>query len=122
MSTAQTEHDPVSKPRHYTSGASEIGRPALKHLWFTEDDFQLECLEALHKDNHQWILRDAFVFFVVRYLWRAGLKSDNAKQDLDKALFYLNLAIIDEAEQRSVIRKLRLDEVKALVNKARFGA
>ena len=118
----QREHDPVHAPKHYTSGASEIGRPALKHLWFTEDDFQLECLEALHKDNHQWILRDAFVFCVVRYLWRAGLKSDNAKQDLDKALFYINLAIIDQAGQRSEFNKLRLHELKSAAHKARFGA
>jgi len=119
--TAQTEHDPVHAPKHYTSGASEIGRPVLKHLWFTEEDFQLECLEALHQDNHKWILRDAFMYSVVRYLWRAGLKDDE-KQDLGKAMYCLNLAIVDEAQQRSEGLKTRLIQIKPLVNKARSGA
>ena len=116
-----TEHDPVSKPKHYTSGASEIGRPALKEIGFTADDFEIECLQALNKDKHRWILKDAFVFSVVRYLWRAGLK-DDLRQDLEKALFYIRLAIVDEAQQRSTDLKMRLSEMRWIVNKASFVA
>jgi hypothetical protein len=118
----QTEHDPVHAPKHYTSGASEIGRPALELLGFTDEQFELECLDALHFSvKNLWILQDAFVFCVVRYLWRAGLK-DDLRQDLEKALFYIRLAIVDEAQQRSTDLKMRLSEMRWIVNEASFVA
>ena len=121
MSTAQTEHDPVSKPKHYTSGASEIGRPALELLGFTDEQFKLECLDALHFSvKNLWILQDAFVFCVVRYLWRAGLK-DDALQDLEKAAFYVRLAITDKARQRSLPTRAYLDNLRIAIETLIFG-
>jgi hypothetical protein len=116
MTQTTTTHDPVNAPKHYTSGASSIGRPALKVLGFTDYEFEFECLDALHwRDESLWILKDAFVFCVVRYLWRAGLK-DNAVQDLEKAGVFVRLAIEDKARQRPLDLRMLLDNLRIAID------
>jgi hypothetical protein len=65
------ENDPVNHPKHYTSHPSSI-----------------ECITITRHMGFN--LGNAF-----KYIWRADLK-DNAIQDLEKALFYIN----DELELR----------------------
>lgn len=45
----------------------------------------------------------------VKYIWRAGLKSNNAIEDLEKAIFYINdeIARIRETEQVTNSKKKR---------------
>lgn len=62
-------HDPVTRPRHYTSGA-------------------IECIEAMRSA----LGNDGFVAYcrgaALKYTWRAGLK-ENAAEDLRKGAWYL---------------------------------
>jgi len=61
--------DPVSHPSHYTQHPSGVECIAIaKHMNF--------CLGN-----------------AIKYIWRAGLKSDNAIQDLEKARQYLDFEI-----------------------------
>lgn len=67
------DEDPVSHPSHYTSHPSGV-----------------ECIT----------ITEHFGFNVgnaIKYLWRAGLKSPDAKQDLDKALWYVQREIDRQA-------------------------
>lgn len=64
-----TTSDQVNNPTHYTSHPSGV-----------------ECIE----------ITEHFPFNTgnaIKYIWRAGLKSDNAIQDLSKALFYIQREI-----------------------------
>jgi hypothetical protein len=61
--------DPVNSPAHYTSHPSGI-----------------ECLQITEHMN--FCLGNA-----VKYIWRAGLKSPDAVQDLEKARFYIDREI-----------------------------
>lgn len=67
------DEDPVSHPSHYTSHPSGV-----------------ECIT----------ITEHFGFNVgnaIKYLWRAGLKSPDAKQDLAKALWYVQREIDRQA-------------------------
>ena len=55
----------VNHPKHYTSSASGI-----------------ECIQVTEHMN--FCLGNA-----IKYIWRAGLKSDDAEKDLRKAIWYL---------------------------------
>lgn len=57
--------DQVRHPKHYNEHPSGI-----------------ECLDVVRHMNFN--LGNA-----MKYIWRAGLKSDDAVQDLEKAIFYL---------------------------------
>lgn len=62
-------HDPVNHPAHYTYHPSGI-----------------ECIQVTEYFN--FCLGNA-----IKYLWRAGLKSDNAIEDLRKAEWYIKREI-----------------------------
>lgn len=59
-------HDPVNHPSHYTEHASGV-----------------ECIQITEHMN--FCLGNA-----VKYIWRAGLKNDNAIEDLKKARWYVD--------------------------------
>jgi hypothetical protein len=59
-------HDPVNHPSHYTEHPSGV-----------------ECIQITEHMN--FCLGNA-----VKYIWRAGLKSDNAIEDLKKARWYVD--------------------------------
>lgn len=61
--------DPVTNPKHYTSHPSGI-----------------ECITIVEHLNFN--LGNA-----IKYIWRAGLKSDDPVQDLQKAVWYINREI-----------------------------
>ena len=62
-------NDPVNKPSHYTNHPSGV-----------------ECIEITEHMN--FCLGNA-----IKYIWRAGLKNDNAIEDLMKAEFYIKREI-----------------------------
>lgn len=63
-------NDPVNNPKHYTSHPSGV-----------------ECIEITQHYNFN-------LGNVIKYIWRAGLKDDNAPiQDLEKARWYLDREI-----------------------------
>jgi hypothetical protein len=66
---AVQEHDPVNKPAHYRSHPSGV-----------------ECIEIA--EHYGFNVGNA-----IKYLWRAGLKSDNPIEDLKKAAWYVNREI-----------------------------
>lgn len=59
-------HDPVNSPKHYTEHPSGV-----------------ECIQVTEHMN--FCLGNA-----VKYIWRAGLKSDNPAEDLRKARWYID--------------------------------
>jgi hypothetical protein len=59
----------MNPPNHYLS-ASAIARPALEKLGITQDG-ECRLVVAAH---HQWILRNAYLFNAVKYLWRCEFK------------------------------------------------
>lgn len=59
-------HDSVNHPKHYTDHPSGV-----------------ECIQVTEHMN--FCLGNA-----VKYIWRAGLKGDNAVEDLRKARWYLD--------------------------------
>lgn len=61
--------DPVNHPPHYTAHPSGV-----------------ECIQITEHMN--FCLGNA-----VKYIWRAGLKSDSPVEDLRKAAFYINREI-----------------------------
>lgn len=61
-----TLNDPVNHPSHYTEHASGV-----------------ECIQITEHMN--FCLGNA-----VKYIWRAGLKNDNAIEDLKKARWYVD--------------------------------
>lgn len=69
--TVHKDGDTVNHPKHYNSHPSGV-----------------ECLEIVRHMTFN-------VGSATKYLWRAGLKSPNAVEDLRKAVFYLN----DEIER-----------------------
>jgi len=64
--TLAAPHDPVNHPSHYTEHASGV-----------------ECIQITEHMN--FCLGNA-----VKYIWRAGLKNDNAIEDLKKARWYVD--------------------------------
>lgn len=62
-------NDPVNHPAHYTEHPSKV-----------------ECIQITEYMN--FCLGNA-----VKYIWRAGLKSDNPIQDLQKAVWYIQREI-----------------------------
>lgn len=65
-------HDPVDHPSHYTSDPSGV-----------------ECIQITRHRNFN-------IGNAIKYLWRAGLKNQNAEiEDLRKAVFY----IVDEIDR-----------------------
>lgn len=69
---AKVANDPVNHPKHYTDHPSGI-----------------ECIQITEHMN--FCLGNA-----VKYIWRAGLKSDNKIQDLEKAVWYIQREIAKE--------------------------
>lgn len=69
-------YDAVYRPRHYNEHPSGI-----------------ECIQITEHMN--FCLGNA-----VKYLWRAGLKSDDAVQDLEKAVWYIQREIKRLQKQR----------------------
>lgn len=65
-------NDPVNHPSHYTEHPSGI-----------------ECIQITEHMN--FCLGNA-----IKYIWRAGLKSDNKVQDLEKAVWYIQREIAKE--------------------------
>ncbi|HSG62658.1 MAG TPA: DUF3310 domain-containing protein [Pseudomonadales bacterium] len=61
--------DPVNHPRHYTDHPSGI-----------------ECIQVT--EHLSFCIGNA-----IKYLWRADLKYDDAIEDLQKALWYINREI-----------------------------
>ncbi len=59
-------NDPINHPRHYVSHPSGV-----------------ECIAVTEHMN--FCLGNA-----VKYIWRAGLKSESAIEDIEKAIWYLN--------------------------------
>lgn len=59
-------HDPVNHPTHYTSHPSGV-----------------ECIDITESMN--FCLGNA-----MKYIWRAGIKSECPLEDISKAIFYLN--------------------------------
>lgn len=62
-------HDPVNRPSHY------VGHPS-----------GIECIQITERMT--FALGNA-----VKYIWRAGLKTDDPVQDLEKARWYLDREI-----------------------------
>ena len=62
-------NDPVNHPPHYTGHPSGV-----------------ECIEITEHYNFN-------VGNAIKYLWRAGLKTEDATQDLRKAAWYINREI-----------------------------
>lgn len=54
--------------------------------WYNKNPSGIECIEVASHFNFN-------LGNVIKYIWRAGLKTDNAIEDLKKALFYLNYEI-----------------------------
>ena len=69
-----TENDPVNHPSHYTFGKIEV----------------LDAIEDWGLDFHSGN--------IVKYLVRAGKKSEDRLQDLEKAQFYINRLVEKEKE------------------------
>lgn len=65
----ESGHDPVKHPKHYTSHPSGV-----------------ECITITEHMN--FCLGNS-----IKYIWRAGLKSKDPIQDLEKAKFYLDQEI-----------------------------
>lgn len=62
-------HDPVNHPSHYTSHPSGV-----------------ECIQITEHMGFN-------IGNTIKYLWRAGLKSDNPVEDLRKAAWYITREI-----------------------------
>jgi hypothetical protein len=62
-------HDPVNHPAHYTGHPSGV-----------------ECIDIT--EHFGFSLGNA-----IKYIWRAGLKSDSAVEDLEKAVWYIQREI-----------------------------
>lgn len=62
----RTQHDPVNKPAHYRAHPSGV-----------------ECIQITEHMN--FCLGNA-----VKYIWRAGLKTDDPIVDLEKARWYID--------------------------------
>lgn len=88
-----TEHDDVHHPKHYTSHPSGV-----------------ECIEITEHFN--FCLGNA-----IKYIWRAGLKGEDAVQDLQKAIWYV---------QREISRlerdDINWDEIDEIIAKARAAS
>ena len=74
--------DPVNHPKHYTEHPSGI-----------------ECIQITEHMNFN--LGNA-----VKYVWRAGLKSPSAIEDLKKAAWYINREI-ERLEKQRVFLQIR---------------
>ena len=87
-----TENDPVNHPDHYTKHPSGI-----------------ECIQITEHMN--FCLGSA-----MKYIWRAGLKGD-ARQDLEKAKWYLDREIdrISENRFEEYLDNETADELAALM-------
>lgn len=83
-------HDDVHHPKHYTQHPSGV-----------------ECIEITEHLN--FCLGNA-----MKYLWRAGLKSEDAVQDLQKAVWYINREIA-----RLQTEPVDWDEVDRILENAR---
>lgn len=64
-----TDNDPVNHPAHYVANPSGV-----------------ECIDVV--EHMPFNLGNA-----TKYIWRAGLKSDDPVQDLQKAIWYLTREI-----------------------------
>lgn len=59
-------NDPINNPKHYTEHPSGV-----------------ECIQVTEYFN--FCIGNA-----IKYLWRAGIKTNNPKEDLQKAVWYVN--------------------------------
>lgn len=88
-----TEHDDVHHPKHYTSHPSGV-----------------ECIEVTEHFN--FCLGNA-----IKYIWRAGLKGEDAVQDLQKAIWYIEREI-----SRLDRDDINWDEIDEIIAKARAAS
>jgi hypothetical protein len=88
-------HDDVSHPKHYTQHPSGV-----------------ECIEITEHLN--FCLGNA-----IKYVWRAGLKSEDTVQDLQKAVWYINREIA--RLQREDIGWDEIDEILANARQSMGG-
>lgn len=88
-----TEHDDVHHPKHYTSHPSGV-----------------ECIEITEHFN--FCLGNA-----IKYIWRAGLKGEDAVQDLQKAIWYVQREI-----SRLESDDINWDEIDEIIAKARAAS
>lgn len=70
-------HDPVNKPRHYTSHPSGV-----------------ECIQITEHEN--FCIGNA-----MKYLWRSGRKG-NQIEDLEKAVYYIQREIARIKKERDI--------------------
>ena len=73
------DHDNVSHPAHYTSHPSGV-----------------ECIQVT--EHMTFCLGNA-----IKYIWRAGLKSESAVEDLQKAVWYLQREIVRINDRKNVM-------------------
>jgi hypothetical protein len=66
---SKPHHDPINHPKHYTQHPSGV-----------------ECIEVA--EHYNFCLGNA-----IKYIWRAGIKSDNPVEDLKKAAWYIEREI-----------------------------
>lgn len=66
MATKNTKNDVINRPEHYTRHPKGI-----------------ECIDVT--EDMTFNLGNA-----VKYIWRAGLKSADVEEDIDKAIWFLN--------------------------------
>lgn len=71
------------RPNYYSS-CGEIGRRVLDGF-IPADWLDEECIETINRMNASFHLGNA-----LKYLWRAGMKTEIATEDLVKARFYLS--------------------------------
>lgn len=69
------EHDPINHPSHYTSHPSGI-----------------ECIQIT--EHMDFLTGNA-----MKYIWRAGLKTEDRTEDLKKAAWYIQRAIEKESNK-----------------------
>lgn len=98
-------------PNHYR-GASNYGRKYLYQLGFA-DGWNTDLFTAVER-HYPELLRDAYLFSAIKYLWRVGVKGDPIP-DVYKALDYLRLWL-DTKNERPLRGKPTTADVIECIN------
>jgi hypothetical protein len=77
LARKQQPFDPVERPAHYNVHPSGV-----------------ECIDITEHYNFN-------IGNAIKYLWRAGLKSEDAKQDMEKAIWYINRELQRRAREQT---------------------
>ena len=75
-------------PEHYLAASVE-SRPLLALFGFSGDELEGDLFNALYNPKHAWLVSNAYLFNVAKYLWRAG-KKGSAVDDYKKAIRYID--------------------------------